>query len=318
MSIRIIRAALCVMAMLVGAPAAAQDFRVTLLGTGSPNPVPDRFGPATLVEAGPEKLLFDAGRGASIRLWQAHVSMGALTATFLTHFHSDHTVGLPDVWLTGWIGRPYGGRRTPFVIYGPQGTTAMMEALYRAYQPDIVIREADEHYPSNGVAIEAHDIDAGVVYEKNGVKVTAITVNHGDLIKPAFGYRIDYGGRSVVLSGDTRYWPPLVEAAKGANLVIHEVSVVSPDLLARSTVVQAIFAHHTSPQDAGRIFKAVAPQLAVYSHLVPIGDATTPAPTVDEIVRQTRETYAGPLVVGNDLMQFDVRTDGVSYREGKP
>lgn len=294
----------------------AQDFRVTLLGTGSPNPWPDRFGPATLVEAGDEKLLFDVGRGASIRLWQMRVPMGALTATFLTHFHSDHTVGLPDVWLTGWIDRPYGGRKAPFEIYGPRGTVAMMDALQRAYAEDIRIRFADEKYPLAGVDVHAHDIEPGVVYEKNGVRVTAIEVDHGDEIKPAFGFRIDYGGRSVVLSGDTRYLPALAEAAKGANLVVHEVAAAAPELLARSTVVQTIFAHHTSPQDAGRIFATVQPQVAAYTHLVLIGDARTPPPTIDDLVRQTRDTYGGPLVVGSDLTTFEIGTDTVRWSEG--
>lgn len=99
-------AVLALILCLTAGGAVAQDFRVTLLGTGSPNPLPDRFGPATLVEAGPEKLLFDAGRGVTIRLNQIKVPMGAITATFLTHFHSDHVNGLPDLWLTGWIDRP--------------------------------------------------------------------------------------------------------------------------------------------------------------------------------------------------------------------
>ncbi len=291
--------------------AAAQDFKVTLLGTGSPFPLVERFGMSTLVEAGREKLLFDVGRGSTIRLWQAHVPLGSVTATFISHFHSDHTVGIPDLWLTGWIQRPFGMRRSPFVIYGPKGMTAMMDDLRRAYDADIRIRTVDEHDPPEGIAVDAHDYDEGVIYERNGVRVTAITVDHGDVIKPAFGWRIDYGGRSVVLSGDTRYSPHLIEAAKGAQLFVHEVSAATPAMLANPGIVQAIFAHHTSPQDAGRAFAAVHPRLAVYSHLVLLGDATHEPPSLDELVRQTRETYEGPLVVGADLMQFDVRDDGV-------
>lgn len=298
--------------------AAAQDFKVTLIGTGSPNPLPDRFGPSTLVEAGKEKLLFDVGRGAPVRLWQAHVSMGSITATFISHFHSDHTVGIPDLWLTGWIQRPYGSRKGPFVIYGPKGMTAMMDDLRRAYAEDIRIRFADEKYPLEWVAVDAHDYDEGVIYEKNGVKVTAITVDHGDAIKPAFGFRIDYGSRAVVISGDTRYSPHLIEAAKGADLVVHEVAATTPELIARSKVVQTIFAHHTSPQEAGRAFGLIKPKLAAYTHLVMIGDERTAAPGTDELVRQTRETYAGPLAVGSDLMSFDVRDDKVVVNEFIP
>lgn len=300
-----------IVAMLFAGSAAAQDFKVTLLGTGSPNPLFERFGMSTLVEAGSEKLVFDVGRGSTIRLWQAHVPLGSVTATFISHFHSDHTVGIPDLWLTGWIQRPFGMRKGPFVIYGPKGMTAMMADLQRAYAADIAIRSVDEKDPLEGVAVEAHDHDEGVIYAKNGVKVTAITVDHGDVIKPAFGWRVDYGGRSVVLSGDTRYSPHLIEAAKGATLLIHEVSAATPDMLAQSEIATAIFAHHTSPQQAGQVFGQTGPKLAVYSHLVLIGDATHAPPSLDELVRQTRETYAGPLVVGSDLMQFDVRQDEV-------
>ena len=292
--------------------ASAQDFRVTLIGTGSPNPLPDRSGPSTLVEAGREKLLFDAGRGATVRLWQAHVPIGSITATFISHFHSDHTVGIPDLWLTGWIQRPYGDRKGPFTIYGPTGMNAMMGSLQQAYAEDIRIRFADEHYPLAWVAVDAHEFDEGVIYARNGVKVTAITVDHGDLIKPAYGFRIDYDGRSVVISGDTRYSPHLIEAAKGVDLIVHEVAATTPELIARSSVVRAIFAHHTSPQEAGTVFARVAPKLAVYTHLVLIGDETVKPPGLDELVRQTRETYAGPLVVGADLDRFDVTPTGVA------
>jgi ribonuclease BN (tRNA processing enzyme) len=100
-------------------------------------PIPDRFGAATLVEAGKEKLLFDVGRGATIRLNQIGVSLGAINAVFLTHFHSDHTSGIPDLWLTGWIGRYYGNRQSPFRVIGPKGTLSLMQNLERAYADDI-------------------------------------------------------------------------------------------------------------------------------------------------------------------------------------
>ena len=95
---------------------------VTLLGTGVPNPRPERFSQSTLVEAGSQKLVFDLGRGVTIRLWQLKVPMGRIDAHFITHFHSDHLVGLPDLWLTGWLRPPYGQRKKPFLIYGPSGT----------------------------------------------------------------------------------------------------------------------------------------------------------------------------------------------------
>src|SRR3954470_10728187 len=162
------------------AHAGQSDFRVTLIGSGNPVPDADRFGPATLVEAGDQKLLFDAGRGATIRLWQLKIPFNKVSPLFLTHFHSDHTVGIPDLWLTGWLGGPFGRRTTPFHVIGPSGTKDLMSNLERAYAADIHIRIADENYPSEGVRIVSEEFGSdGIVYEKHGVRVTAFEVDHG-------------------------------------------------------------------------------------------------------------------------------------------
>ena len=225
--------------LVVTSAACAQDFKVTLLGTGSPLPIPDRFGAATLVEAGKEKLLFDVGRGATIRLNQIGVPIGAINAVFLTHFHSDHTSGMPDLWLTGWIGRYYGNRQSPFRVIGPKGTLSLMQNLQRAYDDDIRIRYEDEKNPLEGVAVVASEYaNDGVVYETNGVKVTAFEVDHGPLIKPAYGYRIDFDGRSVIISGDTRYSENLEKHAQGATLVIHEVAIPNQEYYEKTPIVK--------------------------------------------------------------------------------
>src|SRR5690242_60754 len=290
----------------------AQDFKVTLLGTGTPFPAPDRFGAATLVEAGPEKLLFDVGRGATIRMNQIGVPIGALNAVFLTHFHSDHVGGLPDLWLTGWIQRYYGNRKTPFRIIGPTGTVALMQNLEKAYADDIRIRIADEKNPPEGVAIDPKEYTQdGVVYENNGVKVTAFEVFHGELIKPAYGYRVDYDGRSVIISGDTRYSENLEKHAQGATLVIHEVAMANQEYYDKTPVVQLIMAHHIPPDEAGALFARLKPKLAAYTHLVFLGSPSYPAPKVADVERKTREKYFGPLALGTDLMAFDVRRDEV-------
>jgi len=292
--------------------ARAQDFRVTLLGTGSPLPISDRFGAATLVEAGQEKLLFDVGRGATIRLTQIGVSIGALDAVFLTHFHSDHTSGIPDLWLTGWIGRYYGNRQKPFRIIGPTGTVALMQNLERAYADDIRIRLADEKNPQEGVAISPSEYAKdGVVYESGGVKVTAFEVDHGDLIKPAYGYRVDYDGRSVIISGDTRYSQNLEKHSQAATLVIHEVAIANEDYYAKVPIVRYIMGHHIAANEAGALFARLKPKLAAYTHLVFLGAPGYPVPTVADIERKTREKYSGPLALGTDLMAFDVRKDEV-------
>ena len=283
----------------VAADAAAQSITVTLLGTGSPAPVIDRFGPSTLVEAGPEKLLFDAGRGASQRLWQQGMPLRVVTAVFITHLHSDHIVGLPDLWLTGWTAPAYGQRKTPLPVFGPRGTKAMMEHLREAYAEDIRIRMEDEHLPPQGVVVDAQDVTAGVVYDHNGVKVTVFTVDHGPAVRPALGYRVDHGGHSVVIVGDTRYTDNVASAARGSDVLIYPMVLTSPD----SPMAATVRLHFTPPEDAGRIFDRVKPKLVVYNHILVLGD---PPPALQDMVTRTRRSYAGPLEIGEDLMRIEI------------
>lgn len=286
-------------------PVDAEDFKVTLLGTGAPKPTFDRFGPATLVEVGGQELLFDVGRGAAIRLYQIGIPLSALDAVFLTHFHHDHLVGLPDVWMTGWLPPPFGRRSSPFEVWGPTGTAELLKNLEDAFSINSSTRIADELLPLDGIIALAHEFDAqGIVYEKDGVKVTAFNVDHGDLIKPSYGFRIDYDGRAVVISGDTRYDENLIAAAEGADLILHEVVLASDELVAASPQLERVVAHHTTPEQAGIVFSKVAPELAVYTHItIPNSQAVAEAP-LSSLISRTRTNYEGPLIVGEDLMSF--------------
>jgi len=287
---------------------AAQSLKVTLLGTGAPDPSIDRFGPSTLVEAGSEKLLFDAGRGVSQRLWQLHIPLGEVNVLFLTHLHSDHTVGIPDLWLTGWLPTPYGRRSVPLQVFGPDGTEEMMSFLAKAYQRDVRFRlEGPGHLPETGTRVIGKDVNEGLVYEHNGLRVTAFVVDHGPIIRPAFGYRIDYGDRSVVISGDTRPSENLIKYAKGTDLLIHEVMAARPELLKNSAAARGIVALHTSPEEAAGVFERVKPKLAVYTHVSLLTtDPTIPAPAAADLIPRTRLLYAGPIELGADLMTIVV------------
>src|ERR1043165_22682 len=193
------------------------DIKVTLLGTGTPQPLIDRFGPSILVQAGSESLLFDAGRGCLQRLRQIKLEYDKINALFLTHLHSDHVVGLPDLWLTGWL---ISSRKKPLNVFGPAGTDEMITHLQKAYAFDIKTRIANDKQVKEGSELLVKEIQEGVVYEKNGVKVIAFKTDHYANI-PSFGYRIEYKGHSVVLSGDTRYSENLTRFAKGADLLVH-------------------------------------------------------------------------------------------------
>jgi ribonuclease Z len=285
----------------------AQTIKVTLLGTGSPIPAIDRFGPGTLVEAGGQKFLFNCGRGAAMRLWQLHIPLGQIHRLFLTHLHSDHTVGIPDVWLTGWIPAAYGRREVPFQVWGPRGTKAMMENLENAYAWDISTRKKEQNKQDSGVMVNAKDITQGMIYEKDGVKITAFIVDHSDIIDSALGYRIDYSGHSVILSGDTRYNKNLIQYAKGADVVIHEVAAANEQSMRTSPVINQILGFHCTPEDAGRVFEQVKPKLAVFNHIVRLTSSPDlPRPTLDDIIQRTRKTYKGPLQMGEDLMSIEI------------
>jgi ribonuclease Z len=276
----------------------AATLQITLLGTGNPRPNMERFGPSILVEAGARRILIDAGRGASQRLFEigGRETFVGIDALFLTHLHSDHTVGIPDVWLTSWVF----GRNKALEVIGPKGTAAMSGHLQQAYQWDLDTRARDEGYAASGAPLKGRDVAPGVVYDQDGLRVTAFDVDHGGVISPAYGYRVDYRGRSAVFSGDTRYFEPLGKIAAGVDVFVHEV--VSPEVELRRAQVQGahaierVIAHHTSPEQVGTLFTAARPRLAVYSHIVP-----SPT-TAEDLIGPTRRTYTGPLAVGYDLM----------------
>jgi ribonuclease Z len=281
------------------APATLQ---ITLLGTGNPRPTPERYGPAILVEAGTRALLFDAGRGSTQRLFEIgqRALLTRLDGIFFTHLHSDHVVGLPDLFLTAWVF----GRATPHPVAGPPGTTEMCRHLEQAFAFDRDVRARDEGFAAAGATLAARDVGPGIVYDQEGLTVTAFAVDHGQVATPAYGYRVDYRGRSAVFSGDTRFFEPIVEHARGADVVVHEV--IAPEVEMRRAQVQGaaalerIIARHASPEQVGTLFARIKPRLGVYSHIVP-----SPT-TAEDLVAPTRRTYAGPLAVGYDLMTIVV------------
>jgi ribonuclease Z len=264
-----------------------------------------RFGPGVLVQAGGKNLLIDAGRGVTQRLMQSGLRLGQIDAVFLTHLHSDHVVGLPDLWLTGWLQASYAQRKGPLVAYGPEGTQAMMDGLTQAYGWDIQARIADQKLDAASIKFQVSTIKEGVVYEQDGVKVTAFEVDHGELLKPAFGFRVDHAGRSVTVSGDTRFSENLIKHASGTELLIHQVAAAREELL-KLPIFKVIMAHHTSPEEAGTVFDRVKPKLAVFYHFVLLGTPNVPAVTEPEVLALARKTYAGPMLIGEDRMAFQI------------
>ena len=280
---------------LAASPLFAQPatIKVTLLGTSGPSQSIERSETGTLVQAGGENLLFDCGRGVPERLNQIGVS--GVSKVFLTHLHSDHTQGLAALWMGGWVSRG----SNPLSLFGPgtdvdqpTGTVGLAAQLMSAYATNTHIRrDLVEHDSAEGISIVAQDIAEGVVYRNNGVTVTAFLVDHAP-VKPAFGYRVDFGGRSVAISGDTRPSDNLVKFAQGVDVLIHEVFNAAVGSTAPTQV------YHSNPEQAADIFKRVAPRLAVYSHLAPAA--------FDPTARTRAAGYTGPLQVGTDLTSITI------------
>ena len=275
------------------------SIEVVLLGTGFPRPDPDRAGPATAVVVNGKVFIVDAGRGVVMRLAATEFPLKSVQAVFLTHLHSDHTSGLPDLFASSWIF----GRATPLELYGPKGTRAMAQALEKYFAADIHIRrDLTEMQPAAGAKINTHEIREGVVYQDADIKITAFAVDHRP-VEPAFGYKFEASGRSVVLSGDTRPSENLIRYAKGADLLIHEAYEPEyfehmhnpPELAAR------LRAYHTSAPEAGEVAQKAGVKMLVISHV--IGRKSDD----DERIRQlAQEKFSGKVIVGKDLMRFKV------------
>jgi ribonuclease Z len=271
----------------VSAAARSDEMRVTLLGTGTPFPNAEQFGSAILVEVAGTKLLFDCGRGVVIRLTQAGVSPKEIDGLFLTHLHSDHIVGIPDLWLSGW----FLGRSKPLPIWGPQGTSSMAKHLAQAFAFDTRIRQAaPDPLPAAGVEVDPKEVAQGEIYNDGSTRVSAFLVDHG-AVKPAFGYRVDSAGHSVVISGDTKFCQNLVDFAKGTDCLIHaawSAGWKNPAPPSQRSIASA--------EDGGRVFAIVKPKLGVVYHYK----------DEEGLEDAVRKEYNSPFVIAKDLMVINI------------
>jgi ribonuclease BN (tRNA processing enzyme) len=294
------RLATLLLLALAPLPARAQTHRtrVVLLGTGTPNADPDRSGPAVAVVVDTNVYVVDAGPGVVRRVAAAAradsipaLGMARLRVAFLTHLHSDHTLGLPDLMFSPWVL----GRTVPLRVYGPPGTRAMVEHLDAAYAEDVEIRlHGGEPSNKTGHGGVGHDVPAGVVYRDSLVKVTAFEVPHGRW-PHAYGYRFDTPDRSVVISGDTRASDAVARACGGCDVLVHEV--ISAQHLARRTPEWQAYhrLYHTLGTDLGDVATKARPKLLVLYHQIPSDFDEA------ELLGEVRSRYAGAVVSGRDL-----------------
>lgn len=297
-------AAILVLALLsasgLGAQAVPQTDSavVVLLGTGLPRPNPKASGPATAVVVGSRVFLFDAGSGVERQLAAAGLPINGVTAVFITHLHSDHTLGYPDLIITSWIM----GRTRPLDAFGPPGLARMTDHILAAYSEDIAIRSAGlEHEVVVTPQVRVREIRPGVVYDSAGVRITAILVAHGSW-PVAFGYRIDAPGRSIVISGDTRPVAALEKASAGVDVLVHE-AYSSDNLKPENRPGGAdwptyMHAFHTSDVELGGIAARARPKLLVLTHLGLRGTDSV------LIAGVRRGGFTGEVAVGKDLQRY--------------
>jgi ribonuclease Z len=275
---------------------AAGVTRIVLLGTGNPGIDPDRSGPATAVVVNDTPYLVDFGPGVVRRAKAAVLSRGIkaleptnLRVAFVTHLHSDHTVGYPDLIFTPWTV----GRRVPLEVYGPKGLKAMTEHLLEAYRVDIETRtnpDGNQRAFPEGHKVNPHEVSSGVVYKDANVTVTAFATKHA---MESYGYRFDTPDRSIVISGDTNPAQATIDACRGCDVLIHET--LSPaQLAARPETFQRFAAkYHTTTAQLADLAREAKPRLLIIYHY------STVSP--EELQAEMLARYPGHFVIGRDL-----------------
>ena len=281
-------------------PAPVGRTRVVLLGTGTPGAEPDRSGPAVAIVVDDTPYLVDFGPGVVRRASAAFVrgvpGLGVqnLRLAFLTHLHSDHSAGYPDLILTPWVL----GRREPLHVYGPPGLAAMSRAILEAYREDIRVRVGGaEMLDPRGVRVEPHEItvDRGIVYQDELVSVEAFAVPHGTW-EHAFGYKFVTVDRTVVVSGDTGPFDALAEIARDADVLVHEAYGSAGFFRRRLETRRYHGTFHTSATKVGEIAARANVGLVVLYHQLHLaGDSP------EQMVAEVQTQFDGPVFYGRDL-----------------
>ena len=273
--------------------------RITLLGTGCPSPSHIRFGPSVLVESNNSKFLFDSGSGVTQRLSQIGIKPAELDSVFITHMHSDHIVDLYQVYISGW----HTGREGPFIVYGPRGISEHFEGVIKAYNKELSNRIEWEKRPNEkGLEYKIVEIDETLDVSKQNIQIKAIEVDHHP-VEPAYGYKIILENeKRIVISGDTRYSDNLIKAAKGADVLVHEVFIELNfnDSRMSDQTVKNIKDYHTSPEDVGKVASKAGVNKLLLTHFVP------PVFEEEELKERISEYFTGEIIVGSDLTSLEL------------
>lgn len=283
--------------------------KLTLLGTGCPQVDVNRYGPANLVRAGGQSFLVDCGSGVTQRLLGAGSNGGQIDALLLTHLHSDHVVDLFQLVISSW----HQARDRPQRVLGPPGTKRMVEAMLAMWKPEYEQRIAHEKRPSmRALELEVTEFGEGEIWSQSGVTVRAVAVRHQP-VRFAFGFVFESEDRRLVFSGDTAYCPELIESGKGADVLVHECFIhglMKPGPGRTAEGLAAVASYHTLSHEVGKVAAAMKARCLVLNHFVPVAFDRA------ELLAEVRRDYAGPIVIGEDLMTLDLRTGMLLHANG--
>ncbi len=277
--------------------------QLIITGSGSPLPDPERAGPSTLVRAGSQTFLVDAGRGALMRVAAAGSSAAGLSALLVTHLHSDHITDLGDVLTTRWI-TTFSAEQARLPVIGPPGTAQMVDATLSALAPDIGYRMAHHTDLTQPPAVEVREVSAGVSWNDGGVTITAAPTDHRP-VTPTIGHRIEHDGHSVVIAGDTLPCDSLDLLCAGADVLV--ITAIRKDLLAGVGLqrLEDVIDYHSSPEEAAMTAARAGVKTLVLTHCVPAPAAA------DEIEWRSRaaEHFQGEVIVARDLTAVSTGED---------
>ena len=284
----------------------ADIIKVTILGSGTPRVNIDRFSQSILIEHKNDKFLFDAGRGALLRLNQSRILPNEIENIFFTHLHSDHILGFSDILMTGWVYH----RQKPLNIFGPPGTINFVDSTIKSFEEDIKVRSLPpESLNVENLKSNIEIIYDDFIYKKNGLTIETFAVKH-EPFTYAFGFKIFNSKYCMVISGDTTYSEQVIEKTKNCDLLIHEIAHASEHTLEKYPKAKGVISYHTDAYQVSKIINTVKPRLTILNHVLSL-DGSSDEQILNEIKKNTKHK----VLIAKDLMTIDLKDEIYIYKQ---
>ena len=284
----------------------ADIIKVTILGSGTPRVNIDRFSQSILIEHKNDKFLFDAGRGALLRLNQSRILPNEIENIFFTHLHSDHILGFSDILMTGWVYH----RQKPLNIFGPPGTINFVDSTIKSFEEDIKVRSLPpESLNVENLKSNIEIIYDDFIYKKNGLTIETFAVKH-EPFTYAFGFKIFNSKYCMVISGDTTYSEQVIEKTKNCDLLIHEIAHASEHTLEKYPKAKGVISYHTDASQVSKIINTVKPRLTILNHVLSL-DGSSDEQILNEIKKNTKHK----VLIAKDLMTIDLKDEIYIYKQ---